>query len=474
MNKQKIKVAILVIILMLVILTFTLVNYKSSNINNYINQIKKLNIESKIYEDKNNFLLLSPYNEKQLQNELQLIIKQKNEKLEKEKAENIQKFLDLNKILTKLLDYPKTDITHFNLEEQRIAIEILTKNLEEYKTKNPNKINPLWLKNDEEIKTIVKSLTIEELISQLLIVGIDGTMLKPDYSDQIKSFKAGGYILMGKNIDNQDQVTSLTTQLQQTNTSLPSLITTDQEGGVVNRIYWDKTSSVVNWTNYNKEELCTEAKNRASIMNLSGINNILAPVADLSNPSTFAFINNRTISSNQDNVSQKIKEYITCYNKYNSSTLKHFPGHGMVIDDSHKVIPQNNNIDFETWKITHGKPFIDNLNTDIILSAHIKINKIDSEVTSMSKFWLTDTLRQKYNYKGLIITDDMKQYNNISNEDMSQSAIKALEAGNDMLLYVPSFNTITDIKQSLIENYKNNRQIIEEKVIRILNFKKYL
>jgi beta-N-acetylhexosaminidase len=463
MNKIMVGV-IIIFILTVFLISLLLFQNKSNTLDQYLKELKTLNIDTSDYQKQNSFINQLSGKNKQLEEEIKTLIsktKTQNEKIEIERSIYKTK---LNNILIK---YKDNVINRQDLNE-------LESELERYIQSQPNFVNPLWTKDISYLEQLVESMSTEELVSQVLVVGINGVQIDGNYLQQLIDFKAGGYILMGSNINNNEQVIELTKNLQKTNLNIPSLITTDQEGGEVNRIFWDQTSSVFEWKNKNNEQLCIEGNKRAKLMTSLGINNVLAPVLDLTNAQSGAFINNRTISSDPQVVSDKAIGYLSCFNQYNTGTLKHFPGHGMVTGDSHKIIPENNDIDYEQWFDSHGKPFADNLNNGLILSAHIKINKIDKEVVSMSKFWLQDVLRTKLNYQGLVITDDMNQYKNISGNNMSESAIKALEAGNDLLLYVPSFDSLSIIKQNLINHFEQKKEILKSKVRRILLFKSRL
>jgi beta-N-acetylhexosaminidase len=475
MKSAKIKIGLAIIIILTIFLTtLFILNYKSLSLTNKINELRALGLDTKNFESKNNIASLLQGKTASIESEVEEKIKNTLVSNQLELADNRDEMIRILGILNKYNPSPITFKEYTNLTDQRYDLSQYKNQLSELiisRVTNKLPINQLWNLSYKEIISSITNSKIEDLVSQIMVVGIDGQYLDSDYLDKLREFNPGGIILMGKNVQSEDQVKQLTSQLNSIKNNYPLLITTDQEGGVVKRITWDTTTAVDKWANISKEELCNEATSRAKLLTNLGINNNLAPVSDLSYSNSNAFINNRTINPDSNKVSTVLNDYVNCYQLHNSATLKHFPGHGMVTGDSHIIIPSNNTITKEQWTESHAIPFKNNLNTDMILTGHIIINQVDTKPASMSDKWLNQILRQELKYNGVIITDDMNQYKNISNEDMSQSAINALVAGNDMLLYVPSFETLEEVKQSLIKYYSTNRQALEAKVRRVLLLK---
>ncbi|MGL4759056.1 MAG: glycoside hydrolase family 3 N-terminal domain-containing protein [Patescibacteria group bacterium] len=403
----------------------------------------------------------------------------KNEMKSKIESNKIRIF-DNYKVLSKYVDLKSPNFNdnqklNETIQNQEKLLKTYSTYFSDLKTENSNKksfVNPLWETDSKKIDEILSNMTIDQLVSQLMIVGVNSTTLDEQELNTLKEIQPSGIILMGRNISSEDQLKSLNNSLQSTNTTIPMIINTDQEGGVVKRISWDNTTSQKEWSKMDYQQLCDEAKTRSKLLQRLGINANLSPVADLGYQGSYAFINDRTISSQPEIVAQKINDYLECFEPKTSSTLKHFPSHGMVVEDSHLVIPVNYSVTYQQWLESYAIPFKKNLNADFIMTGHFKVDKIDSKPASMSKKWITDTLLNEMDYKGLVITDDMEQFYNISSENKTQSAINALEAGNHLLLYVPPINQILPIRNDLITYFKNKRPFLEAKVKKILEYKK--
>ncbi len=476
MNRTKIKLLVITNITLVIVAGYFVYNFQSPELRQQLETLKDLGYDASKYEKINNFSSVIYGSLEKYKSEISQIISETKENNKQEEISNSQELTKISKLLNKYTDSGLKSPKYSGLQEQRYILNQYRSYLDDMITSrkvNNQFINPFWTKSNVELNSIIKSLSVEQLVSQLMIVGFDSLSLDTKTVIDLKTFQPGGYILMGKNIDNANQVKSLNTQLQNIN-SIPTIITTDQEGGQVKRINWDPTEGVKDFKNKSKEELCAQATTRSKLLLDLGINNNLAPVVDLSYQNSDAFINNRTISSDPSIVSEKVKDYLSCYSINNTSALKHFPGHGMVTGDSHIVIPANSVISKQEWNNSHAKPFINNLNAEMILTAHIRINNIDQVPASMSPKWIKDILRNEINYQGVVITDDMNQFKNISGEDMTFSAIKALEAGNDMLLYVPSYNNLYEVKSGLIKHFTNSRYLLEEKVKRVFEMKSVL
>lgn len=128
-----------------------------------------------------------------------------------------------------------------------------------------------------------------------------------------------------------------------------------------------------------------------------------------------------------------------------SAVAKHFPGHGGVLEDSHEMTPSDNRfyIDLEKNDLV---PFCHMIseNVEAIMTSHILFPNIDKNIVSFSKFWLQDILRDKLNYHGLIISDDLNMngadfvINSSNSEKITLNHVErvrtALYAGCDLIL----------------------------------------
>ncbi|MGB5771037.1 MAG: glycoside hydrolase family 3 N-terminal domain-containing protein, partial [Crocosphaera sp.] len=139
-----------------------------------------------------------------------------------------------------------------------------------------------------------------------------------------------------------------------------------------------------------------------------GINWILSPIVDINNNPDNPVINIRSFGDTPEVVSQLATAFIEGAKNYPAlTTAKHFPGHGDTSNDSHLDLPviNHNNERLESLELVPFKAAID-AKVDSIMTAHLLINAWDNQNTAtLSKEILTEKLRYKLGFEGLIVTD---------------------------------------------------------------------
>jgi len=426
----------------------------------------------------------------QLKEEILVAIEQKQSDLLKAKNE----LLELNKAATELglkvnakcenCDQPKDAdlfiqakkvlVLEKELEQKKVNLnqEILAEvgNLEE---KNSFK-NSLWGKTEIQIREIISKMTNQEKAGQLLMFGFNGSELNDKLKTDLQNWQAGGLILMGSNIKNAQQVERLIDGIEETNEQIPYFVAVDQEGGVVKRIAWDSVAGQENWSKIEDETLCNYGLERGKILRQLGFNLNFSPVADLSNPGE-AFINDRTVSADPNIVAQKLQPYIRCHqNSGVFTTIKHFPGHGSTIQDSHFKLPLISKSESD-WRKQDLLPFEKNLNAEFVMAGHLVYSTIDDKPATQSHKLLTKILREELKFEGLIITDDMNQLH-VSSQITVKDALKnAYVAGVNIVLYVGLPMNQVEIKNelvNLIESGEFPQEKVDESLLRILKVKR--
>ena len=154
----------------------------------------------------------------------------------------------------------------------------------------------------EEI--LLSQMTPEEKVGQIFMFGVEGNAtLTPQNKQFLIDSKAGGVLLMSRNITNETQLKTLTEEIQTTN-NIPLFISIDQEGGVVSRIKWNPTLMISQSSIKSPEQAYNIAKNKGEILKSMGINMNLAPVIEYTtNPNSFIY--QRTFRGNIDDVVNK-------------------------------------------------------------------------------------------------------------------------------------------------------------------------
>ena len=158
---------------------------------------------------------------------------------------------------------------------------------------------------------VLKQMSLEEKVGQLLLFGFNGLEMGKNTKDLINSKHIGGVLLLGKNISNASQLTNLNSQLQ-SQAKIPLLISIDQEGGVVSRIKWEKELLISQKNMGGEEDIYSLSVKRAKILKPLGINVNLAPVVEYITD-TNSLLYPRVSSGNIQEISRKADSAIKGY-----------------------------------------------------------------------------------------------------------------------------------------------------------------
>ncbi|HOK39786.1 MAG TPA: glycoside hydrolase family 3 protein [bacterium] len=294
---------------------------------------------------------------------------------------------------------------------------------------------------------------IKKKIGQMLIVGFRGFELNKEnhiYKD-IKNNNIGGVVIFeldgpaGKrprNIISKEQLKKLIFNLQDLSEK-KLFIAIDEEGGNVNRLKeeygFEKFLSAQEISALNNEKLAEENFLKIAIaLRDVGINLNFAPVVDVNiNPDCPVIGAKKRSYSNLPEIVCKYAElFIEAHHKNGIlTTLKHFPGHGSSLTDSHIGFVDITN----TWKEEELIPYqelIKKGKCNLIMTGHLYNKKLDEEYpATLSKKIINNLLREKIGWQGLIISDDL-QMKAISDFFGLEKAIElAINAGIDLLLF---------------------------------------
>lgn len=327
----------------------------------------------------------------------------------------------------------------------------------------------------DKIDIMLENMSIEEKIAQMLIIEYDSDYVDDNLKKFLNSTPPGGFILMKENITIFDKTRQFVSDLKE-NSRIPLIISIDEEGGSVQRLKYLMDSSVsdipfmynVGLTN-NYDLAYNIGKLIAEEVRTIGVNVDFAPVIDIySNPNN-TVIGKRSFGSDAEIVSNMAVRFTKGLEDSGViGVYKHFPGHGDTDIDSHVSLPIINKSldDLKSFELVPFKSAI-KAGAKMIMVGHIDIPQIthDNTPASLSKE-VIDILKNDLNYNGLIVTDALNMGAISDNYSNEEAYIKAIEAGNDLLL-IPSdgINTINIIKD------KVSLDRINESARKILEFK---
>lgn len=339
-------------------------------------------------------------------------------------------------------------------------------------------------------------LSLRDKIGQMLIIGFDDNRITAQSSvvKIIKEDNIGGVILFDtdktnssdKNIINPNQVRQLNADLQYANQQaqeqrhqkiLPLLITVDYEGGSRGTRLnpskgFPETFSAATISQMNDDQIKIVAAGMANTLQDAGFNLNFAPVVDVNVNPNCPIIGKlgRSFSADPTVVAHDANLFSQAYlNKKIQCAYKHFPGHGSSTGDSHLGFVDVS----DTWKPKELEPYTQLIgqekSCDIIMSAHIVNRQLDESglPATLSHKILTDLLRNKLHFNGVIVTDDMQMKAISAHYTLEKALTLAINAGADMVIFG---NQLTDKPQDpkeiieIIEAKVNSGEISQQRI----------
>lgn len=296
------------------------------------------------------------------------------------------------------------------------------------------------------MRNMVRDMSIDQQIGQLLMVGFSGKKATANVLELIQSGHVGGVILFTRNLGTPQQIIRLTTTLQEAARSagspFPLLIATDQENGIVRRTGSSTTSFPGNMAlGAIDSEVATEAVARATGDELRalGITMNLAPVVDISNNPANPVIGVRSFGADPELVARLGAAAVRGYLAAGvAATIKHFPGHGDTDVDSHLALPLVP-YDIQRLEAVELVPFRRAIGAgaQVVMAAHVAMPAITGSSTLPATFApdaIRGLLRQRLNFHGVVITDCLEMRAISAGVGIASGAVQALNAGADIVL----------------------------------------
>lgn len=208
-----------------------------------------------------------------------------------------------------------------------------------------------------------------------------------------------------------------------------------------------------------------------------GIQMIYGPVADVtSNPENRMLIS-RSFGQDSDQVAEWVSHYVQGIQSTGIlATLKHFPGHGHAVEDSHVALPEDGS-DLQFIRNHHLKPFIAGIKAGAgaIMTGHVVMKALDPHVpATLSYKVLTELLRKELQFEGLIITDSLNMHAicKCLDQPRTVSALRALQAGADIVLHPKSLEAAWKEIKRAVETGQLPEETVDRSVERILKVKR--
>ncbi|WP_053779370.1 glycoside hydrolase family 3 N-terminal domain-containing protein [Paenibacillus xylanivorans] len=346
----------------------------------------------------------------------------------------------------------------------------------------------------EDWDKLISYMTVSEQVGQMLMPDIrqwNGkvtTTVHDGLKDIIHDQDLGGLILFDKNIVDTRQVTTFTHTLQTEAGDIPMFLGIDQEGGVIKRIPGGTNLPGQMALGATGDTTLAEAAGKLTgeELNALGLNINFAPVLDINSNPDNPIIGMRSFGSNADLVTRLGLATIKGLRQSNViAAVKHFPGHGDTMVDSHLGMPVLTH-DLQRLNSVELKPFraaIEN-GVEMIMTAHIAFPAIDNEhVTSLkdgssvpipatlSHKVLNGLLREEMGYEGLIISDAFTMKAIAEHFGENKAVERAVSAGVDIILMPKDSAAAHQTLVNAVKSGKIPDETIHASVKRILELK---
>ena len=276
----------------------------------------------------------------------------------------------------------------------------------------------------------------------MLVIGVAGKELTAQERDWLQDDACAGVILFKRNFASQAQVTELSAAIRAA-APRPVLVCVDQEGGRVQR-FRDGYSALPALEGFGRlyaqdpQAALRLAEEHAWLMasevRASGVDLSFAPVVDVGHGNLA--IGDRAFSDDPQVVAEFTRAYVRGMHSVGmAATLKHFPGHGTVREDTHFDDAVDDR-PLDAIRAHDLVPFVAGIEAgaDAVMLAHVVYPQVAPEPAGYSPFWINDILRGELGFRGVVFSDDIGMAAALSAGGVKARVDAHLDAGCDVVL----------------------------------------
>lgn len=343
-------------------------------------------------------------------------------------------------------------------------------------------VEPFLLNTNEEgaknrtqwVDSVYNQMSVEQRVGQLFIFTIAPQLHKANQNllkKVVEDYQVGGLLFSGGEVANQVKLTNMA----QGWASLPLMITFDGEWGLSMRLKDTPKfpRNMVLGSITDETLLYAYGKEMGRESKLMGIHVNFAPVADVNINPTNPVINTRSFGESP----KAVAENVIAYSKGLESQLvlsvaKHFPGHGDTNVDSHKALPI---LPFTRERLDSVElyPFRALTKSKLggVMVGHLDVPSLGTkpgEPSSLSNKVVQGLLKDSIGFRGLVFTDALAMRGAGTNEGV---CLRAIQAGNDMLLSPPQIKREVDIVVKAVKNGTISESELEARCKKVLTYK---
>jgi beta-N-acetylhexosaminidase len=366
-------------------------------------------------------------------------------------------------------------------------------------------ITPGAAAQDRWIGKTIRGMSLEEKVGQLFVANVYGETANTKdegdvaanqalYGEGIRNanqlidrYKLGGivYFRWTNNLDEPAQIARLSNGIQEAArrqpAKIPMLIATDQEHGVVSRVWAPATEFPGNMAlgaTRRKTDSYDAAHVTATELGALGINQNYAPVADVNINPLNPVIGVRSFGESSDLVSKMTAAAVRGTEDAGvSSTLKHFPGHGDTVTDSHTGVPWIFH-SRDQWRQIDAPPFRAGIaaGADMVMTAHVVMPELQSDCdvdtqvgcdpATLDREILTGLLRGELGYRGVVVTDALNMAGVREKYGDARIPVLALKAGVDMpmMIDMPTDTVSLEVAYNAVLDAVRSGELTEDRI----------
>lgn len=333
-------------------------------------------------------------------------------------------------------------------------------------------------------QALLQEMTLREKVCQLFVVqpadlvpGVGRVTAAGEATQRaLERYPVAGLLYDAGNLVTMEQTRTMLANVQ-SYSKIPLILTCDEEGGRVNRLMntigttW--VGPMLDYKDQGEDKAVENAKTIASDLRSCGFNMDLAPVADVwSNPAN-TVIGDRAYSDDFGQASQLVAAAVSGFHEGGvACALKHFPGHGDTSADSHygSVYVYKSLDELRQAELIPFQAGIE-AGADAVMLGHLIIEAVDDQPALFSSKIVTELLREELGFDGVVITDSLKMQAMTDHYGSGDIAVKAVQAGVDLLLCPQDLGAAVDALIQAVEEGTVSQERLDESVLRVLHLK---
>jgi beta-N-acetylhexosaminidase len=325
-----------------------------------------------------------------------------------------------------------------------------------------------------------KTRSAHSQIGQLLIIGFDGTDMSPRLASLLTTIQPAGVILFARNITGAEQTHTLLRECQKL-VATPLFTCVDLEGGTVDRfrnVLGSAPSPAEVFATSSRSLFRKHGRVIGENCRALGFNVDFAPALDLAYEASRSVLSSRAVSDDPKQVVAYAREFLRGLG--DAGVLgcgKHFPGLGEATLDTHHELPSVDKRLRKLWDEDLVPYRLLRRELPMVMVSHAAFPAVTKNRTpaSLSKKWITDILRKKIGYRGLICSDDLEMGGVLAAGPIEQAIIGHIRAGGDLGLICHQEDFVLRAHEALVGEAERDSRFcrrVRESARRVWAFKK--